>query len=77
MGRNIKDDEVQFNKALGLVIRVARKKLGVSQRQLAKIVGVSMQQIQKYEAGDNDITVSRFYKMANYLEIPLGMFDNH
>ncbi|MDR1337446.1 MAG: helix-turn-helix transcriptional regulator [Rickettsiales bacterium] len=75
MGRQITDDEIQFNKALGLVIRVARIKLGVSQKILGEVVGVSLQQIQKYEAGEDGVSVARFNKMATYLEIPFRIFE--
>lgn len=54
---------------LGDVIRQHRKAVGLSQSELGQAAGVTFQQIQKYEAGQNRISVSRLFQLAT----PLGL----
>ena len=53
--------------ALGAVVRLRRRTLGLSQDQLAERCGVSFQQIQKYENGANRISFSRLVQIATAL----------
>jgi transcriptional regulator with XRE-family HTH domain len=57
-----------FNKDLGQMVRIARTVQGLTQRDLANHLGISHQQMQKYEAGENAITVYRLHKISTVLE---------
>jgi transcriptional regulator with XRE-family HTH domain len=59
---------------LGKRLRRRRRLLGLTQIQLADAVGVRFQQIQKYECGDNRMSASRLWKLAEALEVPVGYF---
>lgn len=55
---------------LGGRIRVVRRALKVTQEVLAARIGISPQQLQKYEHGDNRISVSRLLMIARALQVP-------
>lgn len=59
----------EIDAILGDVIRQHRKAVGLSQSELGQAAGVTFQQIQKYEAGQNRISVSRLFQLAT----PLGL----
>ncbi len=59
---------------IGLRVKILRKALGISQMKLAEGVGVSFQQIQKYESGENKISVEKLRKIASFFNTPLGYF---
>jgi transcriptional regulator with XRE-family HTH domain len=63
-----------LDRFIGQRIREGRLSAGISQTDLADMLGVSYQQIQKYEAGDNRIAVSRFGRISTALNRPLGWF---
>jgi transcriptional regulator with XRE-family HTH domain len=48
--------------------------LGLTQDKLATALGVTFQQVQKYESGVNRISGSRFFDLANALDIPVSFF---
>ncbi len=48
--------------------------LRMNQTQLAKLLGVSYQQVQKYETGENQVSVSRLLQFAGILNVPPGYF---
>ena len=50
--------------ALGAMVRLRRRTLGMTQDMLAERCGVSFQQIQKYENGANRISFSRLVQIA-------------
>ena len=60
--------ETEFNKELGRLIRAAREMVGMTQKQVAKKIGVTFQQIQKYEVGDNGMSVYRLYQLSGALD---------
>jgi transcriptional regulator with XRE-family HTH domain len=60
--------------AVGAKIKRLCKKAGVSQSDLARILGLSFQQVQKYESGDNRVSASRLYEMAQILNATPGDF---
>lgn len=62
------------DKWIGGRIRLARKAIGKSQTALAANVGVTFQQIQKYERGDNRVSVTRMCEIAAALEKPVEFF---
>lgn len=48
-----------------------RKKHGLSQKAIADVLGTTQQQINKYEGGQQEMTVSRFIELANFYGITL------
>lgn len=57
---------------LGSRIRLARKRMNMSQTDVAKALGVTYQQVQKYENGSDRIAVSRLMAIARTLEVPVA-----
>jgi len=55
-------------------MRVRRKVLGMSQDALARALGITFQQVQKYERGDNRVSASKLYGMAQFLGVPIAYF---
>ncbi len=64
-----KNNEEAIDIELGKHIRLLRKKREISQENLAKRTKVSFQQIQKYEKGENRISVSRFLNICEMMDI--------
>ena len=58
--------------ALGHNVRFWRLARGLSQTQLANRLGITFQQVQKYEAGDNRVSIGRLVKTAAILRIPIA-----
>lgn len=54
----------ETDKAIGALIRIRRKEIGMSQMALADALGVTFQQIQKYEKGVNRVAASTLIDMA-------------
>lgn len=62
---------------IGILIRLRRKELHLSQAKLGKKIGVSSQQMQKYESGANRISVGRFILLCRTLKVdPAYFFDS-
>ena len=59
---------------LGRRLRRRRRLLGLTQQQLAAVVGVRFQQIQKYEKGNNRISVSTLVSLAKALNVAPEFF---
>jgi|SRR5919108_1711007 transcriptional regulator with XRE-family HTH domain len=59
---------------VGARIRQRRVALRLTLQELASGVGVSFQQLQKYEAGDSRIPVSRLQQIAQVLDMPITWF---
>lgn len=59
---------------VGEKVRTTRIMIGMSQEELGKKNGVSFQQIQKYEKGQNRITVRRLFAIANSFNISVSDF---
>lgn len=57
---------------LGTLVRLRRRKLGMSQAVLGARIGVSFQQVQKYENASNRIAASVLVQIADALEIAVG-----
>ena len=68
-GVNMQNVEVQYYKKLGAAIRSARKKQKISLKDVAAQTGVTFQQLQKYECGENRITVFRLIQIAKAIGI--------
>jgi CheY-like chemotaxis protein/DNA-binding XRE family transcriptional regulator len=63
-----------FDKHIGNKIRERRKALGLTQGELAQIIGISHQQIQRYESGENPLSMSRLLEISNVLNIKPDYF---
>jgi transcriptional regulator with XRE-family HTH domain len=57
-----------INIAIGGRVRTRRELLGLTQGQLASACGVTFQQMQKYESGQNQMTVSKLVQVAAALK---------
>jgi transcriptional regulator with XRE-family HTH domain len=64
----------QMDVEIGARIRIARRERHLSQRALGTAVGITFQQMQKYEKGDNRVSVTRLYRIAEQLGLPLTHF---
>ncbi len=58
-------DPKKTDQAVGEVFRRHRKAVGLSQEELGRHIGTSAQQIQKYEAGQNRVSVHRLLSAAH------------
>ena len=63
-----------LDKHVGLKIKERRKTLGMTQGDLAHILGLSHQQIQRYENGENTISMSRVLEIAKRLNVKPDYF---
>ncbi len=67
MSKPSSDSVHPLDVALGILIRLRRQELRISQEQLGAIVGVTFQQVQKYEHGTNRVSFSRLVAIAGAL----------
>lgn len=58
---------------VGKNLRHYRKLAGLTQQQLGDMLGATQQQVAKYETGQNAIAASRIYRIAEVLDIPIGV----
>jgi transcriptional regulator with XRE-family HTH domain len=79
-GQRARKDRVTSRKSshvdarVGARIRQRRLALGLTLQELGSRVGVSFQQLQKYEAGDSRMPVSRLHDIARILTVPITWF---
>ena len=66
--------EDNFNKHLGVKLKLRRLALGLTQTKVAKAINVTFQQIQKYEKGTNGVSSIRLLQLSNYLKVPINYF---
>jgi len=59
----------RIDRVTGEVIKRHRKAAGLSQADLGRAAGVTFQQIQKYECGQNRVSVSRLFQLAGSLGV--------
>ena len=59
---------------IGLQLRKIRLMRGRTQSRVAKAVNVTFQQIQKYERGQNAISINIMMKLCEYLEVSVDFF---
>ena len=69
-----KDNDIIFDRIVGLQIRKIRLMRNKSQTRLSKAVGVTFQQIQKYEKGLNACSHKNLKKISEYLDIDIDFF---
>ncbi len=71
-GQKIKPSE--FDKQIGLKIKIIRITQGKKQGDLASHLGISLQQVQKYESGKSKIAVSILVNIARYFSVEAVYF---
>lgn len=54
---------------IGKRLRKLRRQLGIRQADLAKQIGISFPQVQKYESGENRITVTTLLRICSALNL--------
>ena len=59
---------------IGLQLRKIRLMRNKTQSRVSKAVGVTFQQIQKYERGQNAISINIMMKLCEYLEVSVDFF---
>ncbi len=67
-------DAGPVDRLIGKRVMMRRRERGLSQAALAEQLGISFQQLQKYEQGQNRITVARLAKIAAELDVAIGYF---
>ena len=73
-GTHRSEEEVAFDKHVGLKLRQARILSKISQSNVGELVDLTFQQIQKYENGTNRIGASRLWRFSQILEVPVSYF---
>jgi transcriptional regulator with XRE-family HTH domain len=58
-----------LNIEIGKVLRDLRLTAGMTQSKVAQYIGVTFQQVQKYEKGNNALSITKFIKFCNLFEI--------
>jgi transcriptional regulator with XRE-family HTH domain len=77
MGRSAKPIEPAIHpvdRHVGLIARLRRRALSLSQSTVAGQLGVSFQQLQKYERGANRISASSLHALSLILDLPVAKF---
>jgi transcriptional regulator with XRE-family HTH domain len=81
MKSNPKQNKIDFSSShvdisirLGRELRSLRKSHGLSQKEIASTLGISYQQVQKYEAGQNRISLENLCTIASLFGLPLDYF---
>ncbi len=59
---------------VGRLIRERRLELSLNLQQLSERLGIAVQQLQKYETGENRVSVSRLVEIARHLNVPVAWF---
>ena len=59
------------DRGIGLLVRQARRRVGMTLDDLAKKLGLSYQQVHKYENGTNRISAGTLAAIANILAVPV------
>lgn len=72
--RSLRPRATELDVFVGARLRQARTESGVTQEALGKAMGVSFQAIQKYESGENRLSVGRLAKAARLLNRPYTYF---
>lgn len=70
----MEEDNKILDKYVGCKIKERRKSLGLTQAELAEILGLSHQQVQRYESGENTISMARAIELARRLNVKLNYF---
>lgn len=63
-----------LDERIGALLKQRRIQLGWSQQGLGTKLGLTFQQIQKYEKGDNQLSVARLLQVCDTLEVDVTYF---
>jgi transcriptional regulator with XRE-family HTH domain len=66
--------EKDINRQIGLRLRQARCKRGLTLQKLGAALGVSHQQIQKYETGADCLSAAKVVRLAEILGVKVSHF---
>ncbi len=66
----------EFDIYVGRVIMMLRTRMGMSQQDLGQQIGVTFQQVQKYECGENRLTVARLNDICRVFDVSPALFYN-
>ena len=69
-----KKSVTEVDRHVGIMLKIRRSYLGISQGQLGELSDLTFQQIQKYENGFNRIASGRLYHFARVLDVPITYF---
>lgn len=61
----------EIDKEVSARVRAVRLSKRISQDKLGSAIGVTFQQVQKYESGENRISIGRLCGIAAALDVPL------
>ncbi len=65
-------DNAREKKSLGMAIKAARERQGISQRQFAMMTGTSRSYLWKIESGSADIGIDILCKIARALDVKVS-----
>ena len=63
-----------LDERIGALLKQRRIQLGWSQQGLGTKLGLTFQQIQKYEKGDNQLSIARLLQVCDTLEVGITYF---
>jgi transcriptional regulator with XRE-family HTH domain len=64
----------QYDRHVGVRLRLARTSRGMSQSDLGQTLGLTFQQVQKYERGANRISAGRLFEASIILKVEIVYF---
>ena len=64
-------DVISITKQVGTHIRDIRKSKGVTQRELGERLGISEVAVNRYEAGNQNLTLKTLQKIVDVLDVEL------
>lgn len=70
----MKSQASEIDRFIGQRLKSIRLKQRRSLNSVAEMLRVSFQQVQKYEMGQNKISVSNLYRISKEYEVPLSYF---
>lgn len=72
--RGMKGRATEQDVLVGRRLKAARELAGLTQEQLGAVMGVSFQAVQKYECGENRLSVERLKRAIDVLGRPVSYF---
>lgn len=73
-GRTTTRSTTAVDAHVGMMVKLRRVELDISQDKLATALGITSQQLKKYERGANRIGASRLYDISELLDVPIQYF---
>lgn len=64
----------EIDLCVGMNIKALRRQKKVTQEALGDAIGLSFKQVRKYESGQNRVSASVLYLIAQVLEVPVDAF---